>query len=93
MIWTKDFWKGTAERAIKTFFQTLVATVAVVAAGDLAGIGDVDWMLVASVSGLATILSVATSIGNAEATAAKAAATSARLESDSEIVTEIEVDA
>lgn len=69
MIWTKAFWMGAAERAVKTFFQTLVATVAVLATGEMVGIADVDWITVASVSGLATILSLATSIGNAGFTA------------------------
>ena len=65
MIWTADFWRGCAERAVKTAAQTFVATVGVSAAGIL----DVDWVTVASVTALATVLSVVTSIGNAEFTA------------------------
>jgi len=65
MIWTKAFWQGTLERALKTFFQTFVALIGVTAVG----IGDVQWMYVLSGSLLATLLSVATSIGNADFTA------------------------
>lgn len=65
MIWTKAFWKGAGERAIKTFFQTFVALVGTTAVF----VQDVEWLLVVSGSILATILSVATSIGNASFTA------------------------
>ena len=65
MIWTKAFWKGAGERAVKTFFQTLVALIGTSAVI----VQDVDWMFVASGSVLAAILSIATSIGNAEFTA------------------------
>lgn len=67
MLWTADFWKGASERAIKTFFQAFVAilgTSAVV-------LQDVDWAFVASGAALAAVLSVATSIGNADFTAGK----------------------
>lgn len=67
MLWTAAFWKGAAERAIKTFFQTFVA----VAGTSAAILQDVDWAFVVSGSALATILSLATSIGNADFTAGK----------------------
>lgn len=65
MIWTKSFWKGAAERGIKTFFQAGVAAVGTSAVL----LGDVNFGVVASTAALATILSVATSIGNADFTA------------------------
>lgn len=62
MIWTKKFWKGLAERGIKTFFQSGVAAVGVSAVV----VHDVNWITVGSTALLATILSAATSIGNAD---------------------------
>ena len=68
-----NFWKGAAERAIKTFLQTFVAVViaglGADAVGVSAGLLDVSWLDALSVSALATILSVATSAGNADFTA------------------------
>lgn len=73
MIWTKKFWKGAAERGIKTFFQTGVAVAIAIVGADAVGISaglfDVAWQDVLSVSALATVLSVATSLGNADFTA------------------------
>lgn len=65
MIFSKAFWKGTGERAIKTFAQSLVAFVA----ADFASIVEVPWQDAAGVAGLAAMLSVFTSIGNADFTA------------------------
>jgi len=72
-MWTVAFWKGAGERAIKTFFQTFVA-VAIVgvgaeAVGATAGLLDIAWVDAASVALTATILSIATSIGNTDFTA------------------------
>jgi len=70
---TKQFWTGAAERAIKTFFQVFVAVVIAGAGSEAigvsAGIADVSWIDALSVALLATLLSVATSIGNADFTA------------------------
>lgn len=67
MIWTKDFWLGASERALKTFAQALAA---VIGAGAV-GIMDVDWPQALSVAALATALSLLTSIGNADFTAGR----------------------
>lgn len=73
MITTKAFWRGAAERAVKTFFQTLVAVIGVQvgtgAVGTTAGVESVAWLPALSIAVLATLLSVATSIGNADFTA------------------------
>ena len=54
--WTK-WWKAAGVRAIKTVAQTAVATI-----GTAAVVGDVNWVMVASASALAGILSVLTSV-------------------------------
>ena len=72
MIWTIAFWKGAAERALKTFVQTFVASL-LAAVGSIVTVWEVPW--VTSLCGalgialMATFLSVATSLGNAEFTA------------------------
>lgn len=69
-MWSKAFWKGLGERALKTFFQAGVSAALTggVEAG-VSGLESVNWFSVASVALLATALSVATSIGNAKFTA------------------------
>ncbi len=57
---TKNFikWlKAAAVRAIKTVAQTAVATI-----GTSAVMGDVNWIMVASASALAGVLSLLTSV-------------------------------
>ena len=49
--------KAAAVRALKTLAQTAVATI-----GTTAVLSEVDWVLVASASALAAILSILTSI-------------------------------
>lgn len=53
----KNWWKAAGIRAIKTVAQTAVATI-----GTSAAMADVNWMLVASASVLAGILSLLTSV-------------------------------
>ena len=54
---SKSWIKAAAVRAIKTVAQTAIATI-----GTAAVIGDVNWVMVASASILAGVLSVLTSI-------------------------------
>ena len=54
----KVYWAYAGERALKTFSQVAIATIGVGAAG----IMDVDWAQVASVSALAGIMSLLTSV-------------------------------
>jgi hypothetical protein len=53
----KNWLKAAMVRAIKTVAQTAVATI-----GTSAVIGDVNWVMVASASALAGILSLLTSV-------------------------------
>jgi len=62
MLWTLAFWKGAAERSIKTFAATLAGLIA----GDGIGIVDVDWGSAAGVAALATTVTLLIAIGNAD---------------------------
>lgn len=53
----KDWIKAAGIRAIKTVAQTAVATI-----GTAAAMGNVDWIMVASASALAGIVSLLTSV-------------------------------
>lgn len=54
---TKSWWKAAGIRAIKTVAQTAVATI-----GTTALVTEVNWMVVASASVLAGLLSLLTSV-------------------------------
>lgn len=62
-MWNRSFWKQTFERAIKTFAQSLTASLVV-----FTGLWNVDWSASLSAAGLATLLSFLTSIGSGSAT-------------------------
>ena len=53
----KRWFKAAGVRALKTVAQTAIATI-----GTSVALGDVDWMLVASASALAGVLSLLTSV-------------------------------
>lgn len=53
----KTWWKAAGIRALKTFFQTFVATI-----GTTAVLEEVQWITVISASTLAAILSFGTSL-------------------------------
>ena len=53
----KRWWKAAGIRALKTFFQSFVATI-----GSSLVIEEVNWKLVLSAAALAAILSLATSL-------------------------------
>lgn len=54
---SKDWFKAAGIRAIKTVAQTAIATI-----GTGAVLNDVDWVMVASASAVAGILSLLTSV-------------------------------
>lgn len=54
---SRKWWKAAGIRAVKTFFQTFVATI-----GTSAVISAVDWKLVISSATLAAVVSLGTSL-------------------------------
>ena len=74
-IWSKAFWRGAGERAIKTFAQAFIAVFGVGTSADLVGVNlSSEVWLLALVSGVAAaFLSLCTSIGSPGFTAGEAA--------------------
>lgn len=60
-MFTADFLLALLERAVKTFAQAFVAAVV---ASQVTDIANLDWAQCAGIAGLATLLSVLTSIGS-----------------------------
>lgn len=54
---TSQWFKAAGVRALKTFAQTMIATI-----GTTAIIEDVNWKIVVSASALAALLSILTSV-------------------------------
>lgn len=59
-LFSKSFGRGLIERAIKTFSQSLAASL-----GVFTFLMDVDWQASLGAAGLATLLSVLTTVGSA----------------------------
>lgn len=66
-MFTRVFWAGAAERALKTMAQSITAVLGVGAVGIL----SVDWVQTLSVAATAGLLSVLTSIADADRVAGK----------------------
>lgn len=60
MIFTRKFWKAAIDRSVRTFAQTFAALIPSTAVA----FGDVDWVLTASASLIASAVSIATSISS-----------------------------
>lgn len=73
MIWTRAWWKGAGERALKTFLQNWVGVFGLATGAevvtDLPGFLALPWVPATMTATVVTILSFATSVGNAEFTA------------------------
>ena len=55
---SKEFWRATGIRALRTVCQTAVALIGT----NAVGISDVDWVAIASGAALSGVISVLTSI-------------------------------
>lgn len=56
-LFSRDWWKAAGIRAVRTFAQAAIATI-----GTTAVLEGVNWLVVASASALAALLSLLTSI-------------------------------
>ena len=79
-MFTLAFFSGLAERAIKTFAQSLLGVIGVTGLG----FGDVDWGLALSAAGLAALASALTSV---VAPGFTAGAVPVTLQVDTELIT------
>lgn len=73
MLWSRSFWKGAVDRALKTFAQVLLALIlAGAGAGAVPSLGvhELDWVAMVSVSATATVISFLTSIASPDTVAA-----------------------
>lgn len=59
-MFTRQFWKLTAERAVKVFAETLAAVLVVGGTGLL----EADWKTALSTAAMATLVSVLTSLAS-----------------------------
>ena len=69
MITTREFWLGAAERALKTWLQTAIAVLGVqagIAAITPSEFMALPWATAGITATIAAVLSLATSIGNAD---------------------------
>ena len=66
-MWSKAFWMAAIERAVKTFAQTAAALLVGGGIG-VPMIGDLDWAGIASVSAIAALASLLTSVGSSAVT-------------------------
>ena len=57
MIFSKEWWKAAAVRAIKTFSQTCLSLMTVGQA-----FAEINWMSVLSIGGVAAVISLLTSL-------------------------------
>jgi hypothetical protein len=62
IVFSRYFWRATAERAVKSFAQSLLALLS----AQQIGLLDVDWVATLSTAGMVTLLSVLTSLASTQ---------------------------